>query len=128
VSKTTSKLDFEYFSKKVRYYIKQFGLSDYEIVLIHKDLEDEGEPLSNSTAGVKMNANSKSATFYLNKDWGDGELDRKALERAAIHEVGHILLCDYYWCAATRFGITSEQIGGVEHAIIRRLENFILRT
>lgn len=124
---TTSKKDFKYFCAQVKYYVREFGLGDYEINFDHKDFADEGEPLCNSIAGVRENSSSKAATFLLNKDWSDNESPNEAnLKRCAIHEVGHLLLCDYYFCAINRFGVTPDQITTIEHAVIRRLENFIL--
>ena len=124
----TSKKDFEYYCKRVRYWIDQFGLFEFEIDFVHRFLGDEPGFLNDYTAGIRLSAAGRCATFYLNKDWGLDKISNLALNRVAIHEVGHLLLCEYYHQATNRFGVTVSGLEVTEHAIIRRLENFILRT
>src|SRR3989304_6757705 len=121
----TSKSDFEYYKKMVKFYLQKFGLMEFEVDFVYRDLKDAGEPLCNSCAGIIISTNGRAATFFLNQDWGIDIPNKVNLERSAIHEVTHLLLGEFSCLANARF-INEEQLNVVEHTIIRRLENFIL--
>jgi hypothetical protein len=122
----TSKSDFEGFKKKAYYYVGEFGLLEYEIDFVHKDLCNEDEPLCNAQAGVRVSAPGKWATIYLNVDWGDNPVTKHTIHSAALHEVLHILFAEYSCIAFERFNISQDQFTTCEHTILGRLQNFIL--
>jgi hypothetical protein len=120
----TSTTDFRFFRNRVRFYIQKLGLTDYEVVFKHEDCN--GTELEDGQSGIVTNACNKIAAVYLNKDWTNCEISEKSINIAALHEVLHLLLGEYWYYAKSRFG-SEETLGSVEHAVIRRLENFILR-
>ncbi len=97
--KTVTHQQFEYFSRRVRYWVKYFGLLDWTIYIIKEDLDCPAE--------IRYNDYSRSATFVLAKYRDDQT--RKDLEHSALHEVIHLALALLDIAAKTRFDVSSDE-------------------
>jgi len=121
----TSKANFEYFTRCTKDYIKRLGMLDFEYEFAHKNLDDIPE-LKGSIAGVEFSITGRNCTVILNTIWEGTKISNFELKKAALHEVLHMLLCDYDDAASGRFNISTTQLATLEHAVIQRLLNFIL--
>lgn len=115
----TKKEDFVYFRERVYHWVKAFSLSEYEVTVTHRDLpEDE-----NSLAFINVNLLGRGAEISLSKDWGLDVINKKELDKAAFHEVVHLLIYEYHEGLLGR--LPPPVIETMEHSIVRRLENFV---
>ena len=110
--------DISYFQERCKYWIDFFGLKDWHIRYMKKDIKPNAE--------VWMNYPGKIATIVINEIivLYDGENYKKDLNRSAFHEICHILLDELIYLALKR-SIKKSQLRLAEETIIRRLENFL---
>lgn len=111
--KTTPK-EIAYFCQRARYWIKFLGLADWRVDVYAEKLDD-------MSACAEMWWDSHAAHIKINTELGRYTPSRKWLNKTALHEVLHILLCDSSELCKTRF-CSKEQVSKVEHMLIRRLE------
>lgn len=120
----TTKSDFDYFCKRARYWIKYFGLLEWDIdFFFNKNEEDQGEELAYCIANLE----GRAATLGLCHAWQETKPNRKQLNLVAFHEVCELLLSPINILSKARF-ITESRIDEARHSIIRRLENTILES
>ncbi len=113
----TDKRDIDYFESRVKVWQKCFGLQDWNISAF---IGDTGENMA--TADMWHDAHGAQIKLALAFKYRP---ERKWLDRLAMHEVAHVMLCDLV--RLTRMRSVSEwQIEAAEHAIIRRLENLLV--
>lgn len=113
VSHQVTPAEFAYFERRCRHWIGVLGLKDWII-------DARLGPLDCPVA-VELMQDSHSATIHLNER--QQHPPRKLyLDRVALHECLHIVLCDLVTLAKARTVIAND-IEWVQHAIIRRLEN-----
>lgn len=124
MQKTSSK-NFKYFKGRVLYYIKELGLLDYEVFFDHESIEP-GDTLYGADAGLRIHLGNRQATFVLDKEWSI-PVNNNSLSKAAFHEVVHLLIYEFYVVSTERGDIASRRLAAAEHALIRRLENFMFR-
>lgn len=93
--------EFEEFRKYIFYWLRRFGLIDWEISYIKNMPIENGCPF----ARVEYNLNQKVAWFYFYGDLAN----KQNIKQKALHEVLHLLLAE----AKTNCL--------VEHTIINRL-------
>ncbi len=115
----TSATHFKYFEKRVKHWVKELGLTSYEIAVSHENLKDQEDAL----ACIRANYMGKAAHILLNKDWGDDDITNKILDRTAYHEVLHLLLFPLIAYVEKRFDVSSFDVNSAEHEVVRRLEN-----
>ncbi len=116
--KTTNK-DFELFKQYAAEYISKLGLVEWSVHLYHGELDGV-------YALTNMNSSGMVATITLSKYWDDlREKSEAQIQRLALHEVLHLVMNPLLSEAKERY-TTPYQLEGIEHSIIRRLENTIL--
>ncbi len=93
----TSASHFKYFEKRVKHWVRELGLTNYEITVSHEDLKDQEDTL----ACIRSQYIGKVAHILLSKDWGNDDINNKVLDRTAYHEVLHLLLSPYCICRKT---------------------------
>lgn len=116
----TTAAHFQFFKKCVEKWIKEFGLKDWHVVVLHEEWEHEEEGVK--VARTEGDLASRTANTYLNKNWGTLAPSNVLLDQVAYHEVVHILLHRLAILAISR-AITQETIAFEIEAVIRRFEN-----
>lgn len=117
--KTTSK-DVDYFERRVNHWLKFFGLQDWNVSTYLGDMKE-----ADNQAECEMWHNAHGAHIRLREDFKYRH-EREWLDRLAMHEVSHILLCDLKRLIHERC-VTDNMAETAEHAVIRRLENALTR-
>lgn len=111
--KTTMK-DEAYFEACVKRWLLRLSLGDWKVEVYRKKQVD-------MSAGCEMWHDAHGAHIQLNAEF-PYQPTKPWLNKLALHEVGHILLCDLKRLIKDRC-VTDSMIDVAEHAIIRRLEN-----
>ncbi len=114
----TSKEDFEYFKKCCQKYIEQLGLKDFKIYYEHSDAQPT------AYAFISPDVSAGQATIGLSISFNDHKVSKSHLDYCAKHEVLHLLLADLVNVGNLRQS-TAEDFTRAQHAIIRRLENWV---
>lgn len=109
----TSELDFAVFTEAVNKWQQTLGLTEWDIQLRH----DKTDAL----ASTYTNNEGRVATIILGKTWPNDPITQERVQRAALHEVLHILLSDMAWIGESRF-IGTGEMTVAEHSVVRRLE------
>ena len=103
---------FTIFQEEALYWQSYFGLSEWKIYFIYKNLKDR-------YADILMRWESMSVSIRLNKAWtGKEEIE---VRRCAFHEISHLLVVELQSYSYHRD--VEEQV----HKIIRILENSIFK-
>jgi hypothetical protein len=110
--KTTAKEEI-YFESRVRHWLRVLSLGDWKVEVYREKMEE--------SAICEMWLNAHGAHIKL-KDAFVYRPSKLFLDRLALHEVGHILLCDLKRLIKDRC-VTEEMAETAEHAVIRRLES-----
>ena len=108
----TKRAGFRYFKKRCRYWIERFGLGDWEVEYKHR-----------SRGGTQAECHAHYDHFVvltLDKDC-DHPRQRRALERAAFHEVCELLLAELDILAKARLDVHDKDFDNARHTIINRL-------
>lgn len=113
--KTTSS-DVNYFRERALHWVKMLSLGDWKIEVY------AGETAENS-ATCELWHDAHGAHIKLKRLF-DYKPEKRWLDRLALHEVCHVLLCDLRRLVKDRC-VTDAQIDTAEHAVIRRLENLL---
>jgi len=117
---TTDGKWFDIFNEEVDYWIKYFGLLEYELHITNEDEESLGA-LGTCWSDIE----NRIAGINLNSIW-DEEPSEKRIRQIAFHEVMELLLGELKTAAYERE--TSDKIiVGATHTLIRRLENTIFK-
>jgi hypothetical protein len=111
--KTTRK-DEDYFRSRVKHWLIQLSLGDWKVEVYRKKLID-------MSAGCEMWHDAHGAHIQLNEEF-PYQPEKRWLDRLALHEVCHVLLCDLKKLINARV-VTDAMADTAEHAVIRRLEN-----
>lgn len=83
----TTKKDFQDYQKWVRFYVKKFGLTDYQLFFEHGALH-------NANAMVATNITGRNASFSLSTFIHDNDMIGRNMKFFARHEVCHLLIAD----------------------------------
>ena len=111
--KTTRK-DEDYFEARVHHWLRVLGLGDWMVEVYRSKLTD-------MSAACELWHDAHGAHIMLNEEL-KYQPPKRWLNRLALHEVGHVLLCDLKRLTKDRC-VTDSMIDTAEHAVIRRLEN-----
>jgi hypothetical protein len=84
----------------------------------HENYED-------ALATCHANPDGKQVSLGLAKDWANNPVTPERVRAVALHEVLHVLLADLKDLVNQRV-CTDAMVTEAQHAIIRRLEHFIL--
>ena len=119
----TTEEHFEAFQDEARKWIAYFGLSEWEIVFRHREVDGRAMCDAHSEGHI--------AVLTLSSEWKTvEEPDEAGVRKSGFHEVCELLLMDD-WFAATNTDLTPEQrerqLEKERHRIIRRLENSLYR-
>lgn len=109
----TTRADEDYFVKRVRHWVRELHLGDWKIEAYRKKLED-------MSAACEMWHDAHGAHIMINTEFAS-QPTRPWLDRLALHEVCHVLLCDLKRLINSRT-VTDSMVETAEHAVIRRLE------
>lgn len=93
------------------------NLGDWKIEVYREAIDNSAE--------VHLWHNDHGAHVKLNKEFAY-KPERIWLDRLALHEVCHILLCDLSRLTKDRY-TTPDAIETAEHAVVRRLENALTK-
>jgi hypothetical protein len=110
--KTTAK-HFACFEQEATYWIRKYGLLQYEWQFEHAS--------SDNRAGVVFNVDAKIAMVTLSTDW-DVEPTARGIRRAAYHEVYEVLL-GYMKVLAISRTFDEALLECETHTVIRTMEN-----
>lgn len=119
----TTDADFEYFKKRVEFYIDLFNLNSWDRYYEHTDEQTYINEDELALAGITHN--SLTVTFVLNKNWGVTKVDKDELDRTAYHEVLEVLLAEFQGIMAERSFDYQQQRGLIhtaKHRIIHTLD------
>lgn len=86
-------------------------------------LERGIKPAKNAMASVEFNEGARLATYRLG-DFGAEKITPESLEKAAIHELLHVMLHDLLAVAQDR-GATPDALETAEHRVINLLERLL---
>lgn len=123
--------DFTVFKEAVAYWMEFFGLADWRCAFQLCQLEP------GIGAQVEFNRPGRLATFSLAQTWGaDAQsVTDKNIRREAFHEVCEVLLDDMetgllnMWERADKDAkVDWDELNGLRHVVIRRLENSVFET
>jgi competence CoiA-like predicted nuclease len=115
---TYSKKDFSQFKKSVLFWLKKFGITEWEIDFKQHQID--------SVAITTYDNKSKLACFQLsiNAEYDFcGQLD---MHKLALHEVIHLLLADFGYVIQETKYFDSDLAISHEHAVVMRLMKAIL--
>jgi hypothetical protein len=112
----TTKKQFEYFEKRVIYYARKLGITDYRFDVLLRDLPKDTLATANADlrGGVaQIKLNSESEYKYSNEE----------LDQGAFHEVCEVLLGEVY--CYLRVTYDNNLVEEMHHRIIRKLEKTV---
>lgn len=118
-SEKTTAADFAIFKNAVYDWQRKLNLMEWSIFVDHGQLVG-------AYAQTHWDVDGQVARIILCKEW-DGLRKRSEHELVALalHEVLHVLIARLVYFATSRW-VTQSEFDGVEHALIRRLENMLL--
>ena len=118
-----TKEQFILFKRACQYWVKEFGLTDYEIDYEYRRINSYY--FQGYRALVKYDTDVRAASIILYRNWNMGKFaDKKIpnseIERTAFHEVYHLLLADLLE-APKRKRLKEE------HRLIAKLSSLLLK-
>ena len=110
----TTKKDVAYFEARVHHWVRVLHLGDWKVEVFDSDTgEDSAQcEMWHDAHGAHIKLRRQFA-YRPTKPW---------LNKLALHEVCHVLLCDLKRLIKDRV-VTDNMADTAEHAVIRRLEN-----
>lgn len=115
----TTKEQFQLFKKECEKWIKFWGLTEWSMYYYHEKLGSE------SFAQCCWNLNGRVASITLNTHI-DEDKNQWDYKKSAFHEVCELLLSELDGLIRDRF-VSKSHIDIAFHAVIRRLENCVLK-
>lgn len=107
--------EFVTFKAKVEWLVEKFGLRDWHLMITHEQIGDR------VCAQTQYNVVAKTASIRLTQQVeGDFGLLWEP-ERLAMHEVLHLVLCEYCETVARLGSSTHELVVAQEHGVLNRL-------
>lgn len=116
----TSQKHFEIFEKEVKHWVKEFGLTGWQIYFRHGGT-DKG-----SFAGCSSNLAGKAATFFLAKNWDDVivPLTEKNIKKSALHEVIHLVFARLSALNSARY-VSEDECTEAEEEVVNIFMNYL---
>jgi hypothetical protein len=108
----TTKDDFEFLCNDFLRWVVRFGLTDWEILFIHKAIDSE--------ARVDLFHDDKIAHLTMATDWADHEVTKESLADTARHEAIHLCLAIMDHLCRYRY-VTEKEIDRACEDATRRL-------
>lgn len=101
---------FKFFCRKVRYWLKQFGITDWTV---HYALEKR----TDCDAAIAIDFANRGLTFVLPTELDD--VSRQTIDHSALHEVTHAAVAHLDWLANQRFVSEKELEDACEATVCR---------
>jgi hypothetical protein len=114
----TTKKHFRVFKSECAYWIRTFGLIDWEVYYFHENNSD------NDRAWLTQKVVGRVCGLFLGKNWGSIKPTKRLVRLAAFHEVCELLLTRLDIEAKFRFAL-EDNVNEARHAVIRVLEKVI---
>ena len=114
--KQVTKATFKFFCRKCRYWLKQFGITDYTVYF---SLEAVVHP---TPAEVRVDSEGRGLTFVLPTYLEDPS--HKSVDHSAIHEVAHAAVAKLAAVAHDRYA-TEKEIDDAEEAVVCRITTLV---
>ncbi len=114
--KSVTDATFKFFCRKCRYWLKQFGITDYTVYFWHDPM------ITDSAAEVRVDSEGRGLTFALPKFLDD--TSRQAVDHSAIHEVAHACVAKFVAVAKDRYA-TEKEIDDAEEAVVCQITTLI---
>lgn len=108
--KTVTKSHFDYFCKRVLYWLDEFGVAGYTVYFGRTDVD--------CSAQVLISAEGRGLTFKLPQKLQ--HTSRQALDHSALHEVVHASLAHLCWLASERY-VSEKQLEMAEEALVCKI-------
>ncbi len=118
MNKKCTEADYRLFVKECKKWIKEFGLTDWQVYFEKVDMENYGHCL--------LNGKDRTVTIAFCKEWGEQELrpkTREEISRTAFHEVLHVVVYGLEYLADSRH-VSRNEISEAAEALVVRLTNF----
>ena len=115
----TTKKQFLYFSKRVKYWFEVWGLHNWRCDVTHS--KEESNDVRATACWAKEH---HACTINLNTDT-DEKLTNLEIDRTALHETWEVILSDFRSMAEATF--SQDVVDEAIHDIIRRVENVVLK-
>lgn len=116
----TNEKDFKYFSGKVFKYVDAIGLSEWDIVTVHAELDDE------IVATCDYDIESMHAAIIFNTESLTRGNRKRFLKRVALHEVLHVLFAKFSYMARTgETGKDDVYLTSTKHEVINKVINMV---
>jgi hypothetical protein len=118
----TTKTQFNLFRRDVKKWLKNFGLTDWEIYVSHEALPPDVIGL------CSWDAPNRVCYIQFCTEWDNENVSLTDLEIrcVAFHEVFHMLTCELYDMAMSR-SIEEEKLDAQFHSLIKNLQNLFIR-
>ena len=104
--KAVTKNQFEYYCKRIKYWMRKFGTTDWTVYFGQEEME--------CAARLRYDYDARGATFLLPFEVEDSS--RSALDESALHEVIHLVLAPLEAMGARRF-ISEDEISGAYEGV-----------
>ncbi len=107
---------FKFYCRKCRYWLKQFGITDYTVFFWHDPM------LKDASAEVRVDSKGRGLTFVLPHSLDD--TSRQSVDHSAIHEVAHACVAKLSEVAHDRYA-TEKEIDDAEEAVVCRITTLV---
>ena len=105
---------FKFFCRRVRYWLKQFGVTDYTVYFHRASMK--------SPSAVHVDSEGRGLTFKFPMLLED--TSRKSVEHSAIHEVAHAVVAKLAAVAHDRY-VTEDAVDDAEEAVVCQITTLI---
>jgi hypothetical protein len=109
-----TKADFKTFEKECHYWLKFFNLGDWDVDILHEDIDNIGE--------CACNLPQKHCIIRLAHEWDFYAKSTEQIKLIAFHEVVELLLFELRIKAMSRI-IGEDDVDTAIHTVIQRLSN-----
>lgn len=115
-----TKEHFVIFKKEALKFQSMLGLFDWELFFVHEETD--------ARADITYNIQGRCATVRLGLSWALCKPTSEEISKTALHEILHLLIADYQDLIIDNSTTTTaklNQIGTLDHIIIRKLEHLV---
>lgn len=113
--KTTNK-HFKLFCDTATYWLKRFGVLDYDVEYQHKNVKE-------GLGETRYDVLNRWAEIQLSVDFGGVVPTDREIKMTAFHEVIELMMAELICVAGSRYCVSGDDIERTKHRIIRQVEN-----
>lgn len=114
-SHKVTKATFNYFCRRVRYWLKQFGQTDWTVHFTQEERTD-------CDAAIAIDYTNRGLTFVLPTELEDTA--RKTIDHSALHEATHAALAHMDWVATQRY-VSAQEVTDACEATVCRITSLV---